>query len=270
MSLLLPGMFMSGDTKVHRLDPRVKMGAAMLLMVIPFAAPSLLSNVILSAFVIAVALLSAAPAMALLRTLGTVFWIGLFMFLFYLFTTPGQPLVSVGEIALTWEGLVAGGTQIYRLCLLVIVASLMTYTTSPAQLAHGLETVLSPLARIGLPVRELSMVLTIALRFVPTLSQEISKIVKAQQARGVDFAGNLLQRVRSWVPMFVPIFVSAFRRAQQLAIAMEARGFRGSKHRTRLHQLHLTKQDLVASMIVLVVSLSVLGLARLQQTLGRA
>ena len=96
MSLLLPGMFMSGDTKEHRLDPRVKMGAAMLLMVIPFAAPSLLSNVILSAFVIAVALLSAAPAMALLRTLGTVFWIGLFMFLFYLFTTPGQPLVSVG------------------------------------------------------------------------------------------------------------------------------------------------------------------------------
>ena len=263
MSLLLPGVHVAADTAVHRLDPRVKMISATLLTVLPFAAPSLLSNALLSAFVAVVALLSAVSFLALLRTLRTVLWIGLFMFVFYLFTTPGRPLIAVAGIALTWEGLMGGGTQIYRLCFLVIVASLMTYTTSPAQLAHGLETVLAPLARIGLPVRELSMVLTIALRFVPTLSQEIEKILKSQQARGVDFSGSPLQRARSWVPMFVPIFVSAFRRAEQLAIAMEARGFRGARQRTRLYQLHLTRRDLLASVVVLAVSLAALGLARL-------
>jgi len=236
---------------------------AMIVMSLPFAAPGLPSNIVLLAFVIVAALLSTVPLLALLRTVRMVLWIGLFMFLFYLFTTPGEPLVTVGEISLTWEGIAAGGTQIYRLCLLVVVASLLTYTTSPAQLAHGLETVLDPLARIGLPVRELSLVLTIALRFVPTLAQEIEKIIQAQRARGVDFGGNLIERVRSWGPVFVPIFVSAFRRAEQLATAMEARGFRGAKHRTRLYRLRLTKQDLVASMVVLAVGVTSLGLARL-------
>ncbi|MGD8996595.1 MAG: energy-coupling factor transporter transmembrane component T [Anaerolineae bacterium] len=264
MDLLLPGMYMSAESPLHRLDPRVKMGAAMLLMALPFAAPSLPSTVLLVGFVVAIALLSTAPVQSLVRTLGTVFWLGFFMFFFYLFTTPGRPLVSLWRIAVTWEGILAGAMQIYRLCLLVVVSALLTFTTSPAQLAHGLEAVLGPLARVGLPVRELAMVLTIALRFVPTLFNEIDKIVKAQRARGADLRSRSpWQRIRSWAPTFVPIFVSAFRRADDLARAMEARGFRGARHRTRLYQLRLTWQDLIASLVVILVSLAVIALERL-------
>lgn len=258
-NMLLPGTYIASDSALHRLDPRVKMIASFMLMILPFAAPALISNVLLALFVIVVALLATAPLLALWRTLRTVFWLGFFMFFFYAFTTPGQPLLAVESVSVTWTGLLAGATQIYRLCLLVLISSLLTYTTSPAQLAHGLEALLDPLARIGMPVRELAMVLTIALRFVPTLSEEIAKIVKAQEARGVNVRGNPWQRVQSWVPIFVPIFVSAFRRADQLAIAMEARGFRGVEHRTRLHQLHLGRRDLVASLVVLATALVVVG-----------
>ena len=263
MNLLLPGMYVAVDSALHRLDPRVKMAAALLLMALPFAAPGVGSTLLLSAFVVAIAHLSAAPLLALLRTLRTVFWLGFFMFFFYLFTTPGLPLVSLWEIALTQEGLLAGATQIYRLCLLVVVASLMGFTTSPSQLAHGVEALLGPLTRVGLPVRELAMVLTIALRFVPTLFEELENITKAQQARGADLRSrNPWRRLRSWVPVFVPLFVSAFRRAEELATAMDARGFRGAQHRTRLYQLRLTRQDLVASLTVMLVSMGVLGLSR--------
>ena len=264
MNLLLPGMYVATDSVLHRLDPRVKMGGSLLLMVLPFAAPNLASMLLLVAFVGAIVFLSRAPLAALLRTLHTIIWIGLFMFFFYLVTTPGHPVIVVGRISVTWEGLLAGATQIYRLCLLVIVAALLTFTTSPSQLAHGLDALLKPLARLGLPVRELTMVLTIALRFVPTLFDEVGKISMAQRVRGIDSAsGNPWRRMRSWVPVFVPTFVSAFRRAEELAVAMEARGFRGTHHRTHLYQLNLTYGDLIASVVVLVVGLVAVGLERL-------
>ena len=268
MSLMLPGMYVATDTVVHRLDPRIKMGAATLLMVLPFAAPSLPSNLILSAFVLVLAALSRVPALALLRTLRAVLWLGFFMFFFYAFTgggssAPELPLFTWGPLSVSWAGILAGATQIYRLCLLVIVAALMSYTTSPSQLAHGLEALLSPLARVGLPIRELAMVLTISLRFVPTLSQEIDKLAKAQRARGLDPGNAPWERIQSWVPMFVPIFVSAFRRADSLATAMEARGFRGARQRTRLHQLGLGRRDLVATLIVLATTVAVLATTHL-------
>jgi energy-coupling factor transport system permease protein len=145
----------------------------------------------------------------------------------------------------------------------VIISALLTFTTSPAQLAHGLEVLFKPLAQIGLPVREFAMVLTIALRFAPALLEEIDKISKAQQVRGVDmYSRNPLRQMQSWVPLFVPIFVAAFRRAEDLATAMEARGFRGTQLRTRMHQLHMTRQDLIAALIALAVSLAILGLER--------
>ena len=264
MNLLLPGTYVAADSALHRLDPRVKMGAALLLMAIPFAARSLASALLISGFVAAVALLSAAPLPALLRTLRTVFWLGCFMFVFHVFTTPGQPLVALGGVNVTREGLLAGATQIYRLCLLVIVASLLTFTTSPAQLAHGVEALLGPLARAGLPVREAALVLTIALRFVPVFFAEIEKITRAQEARGASLrSGGPWRRLRSWVPVFVPVFVTAFRRAEELATAMEARGFRGAGQRTRLFRLRLTRRDLAASLVVVALGLAVVGLDRL-------
>lgn len=264
MNMLLPGAFMAADSPLHRLDPRVKMGGALLLMMLPFAAPGLWSSLLLVALVTAVTLVSTAPIPALLRTLRTIFWLGFIMFFFYLFTTPGRTLVALWGIQVTWEGLLAGAVQIYRLSFLVVVSALLTFTTSPGQLAHGLEAVLEPLARLGLPVRELTMVLTIALRFTPTIFDEIEKISQAQRARGVDFGTkNPWQRVRNWVPVFVPIFVSAFRRADELATAMDARGFRGARHRTSMYRLRLTRRDLAATLIILAAGLATLGLERL-------
>jgi energy-coupling factor transport system permease protein len=240
------------------------MAATLVLMALPFAAPGLWSGMLLALFVIVVAFLSSAPFSALLRTLRTVFWLGFFMFFFYFFTTPGHTLVSVRGINVTVEGLVRGATQIYRLFFLVLVSSLLTFTTSPAQLTQGLEAMFGPLAHIDLPVRELSVVLTIALRFVPTVFDQIDKITKAQRARGADpRTGNPWRRMKSWVPTFVPIFIAAFRRADELATAMEARGFRGARKRTHLHQLRLNRGDLIAALTVLGVSAVVLACHRL-------
>ena len=263
MNLLLPGMYIAADSALHRLDPRVKMGAAFALMALVLAAHSLASYVLLTVFVIAIVILSTAPPMALLRTLRMIVWLGCVMFFFRLFTMPGQSLVEAGPLAVTREGLLAGATQVYRLCLLVLISALLTFTTSPTQLAHGLEVLFKPLSQIGLPVREFALVLTIALRFAPALLEEIDKISKAQQARGVDMdSRNPLRQMSSWSALFVPIFVAAFRRAEELATAMEARGFRGAQYRTRLYQLRMSRQDLLAVLITLSISFVILGLER--------
>ena len=255
MNLMLPGMYVATDSVVHRLDPRIKMGAATLLMVLPFAAPGLLSNVILSAFVILLAILSQVPALAMLRTLRTVIWLGFFMFFFYAFTTPGgATLIDWGWVSVSQAGLLAGAAQVYRLCLLVIVAALMSYTTSPSQLAHGIEAFLWPLARVGLPVRELAMVVTIALRFVPTLADEIDKLSKAQRARGIDPATRRGTEPKAGCRCLCPSLSPPFVEPKRLATAMEARGFRGTRHRTRLYQLKLLPRDLAAALIVLAVT----------------
>jgi energy-coupling factor transport system permease protein len=264
MTVLLPGMHVAGDSALHRLDPRVKMAAALLWMALPFAVHHPAGHLILAAGVAAAAALSGVPLASLLRTLRTVLWLGFFLFFFYLFTTPGQPLAGLGPIVVSREGLLAGGLQIYRLSLVVLVTSLLTFTTSPAQLAHGLEVAFGPLERIGVPVRDLVMVLTIALSFVPTFFREIDKIAKAQQARGSDFrSGGVAQRIRGLVPVFVPIFVSAFRRAEELATAMDARGFRSAPRRTRMHRLRLGGRDLAAGLIVAAVALAALAIERL-------
>jgi energy-coupling factor transport system permease protein len=232
-------------------------------MVLPFAAPGWASALILVASVLAVVALARVPLVELLRTLRTVFWLGFLMFFFYAFTTPGPALVAWRAISVTWPGLAAGGVQIYRLCLLVTISSLLTYTTSPTQLTHGLQVLLAPLDKLGLPVRELTMVLTIALRFVPTMVLQVDKLSKAQRARGVDYGPAPWNQVRSWVPMFVPLFVAAFRRADRLAMAMEARGFRGTARRTQMIRLRLTRLDLAATLTVLAVAAAVLVLDRI-------
>lgn len=261
MSLLLPGLYVPADSPVHRLDPRVKMGAALALMVLPFTAPGLGSSLLLATFVVGIGILSRVPLPALLRTVRTVFWLAFFMFFFYLFTTPGQTLIALGTVVVTKEGVLAGAMQVYRLCLLVVIAALLTYTTSSGQLAHGLEALLGPLERAGLPVRDLTLVLTIALRFVPVFFEEIETIGRAQRARGADpQTGGPLRRMRSLVPMFIPVLVSAFRRAEELAIALEARCFRCLPRRTRLYRLCLSRADLLASLIVLAVALAALAL----------
>jgi len=254
MNLLMPGMYVPAETIVHRIDPRVKMGTALLFMALPYVAPGWKSGLLLVAAVAAAAALAAVPWRELARTLRTVFWLGFLMFFFYAFSTPGPPALTWGKLSITWTGLLAGGTLIYRLCLLVVIASLFSYTTSPAQLAQGLEALLAPMHKVGLPVGDLAMVLTIAMRFVPTIALQVEKLSKAQRSRGMDYGNAPWNRVRTWVPMFVPLFVAAFRQSERLATAMEARGFRGTVQRTHMTQLSLTSADLGASLIVLAIA----------------
>jgi energy-coupling factor transport system permease protein len=263
MNMLLPGMYVADESILHRLDPRLKMVGALGLMALPFVVQGLPAYVLLAGLVLGLALLARAPLPALLRTVMTVFWLAVLMFIFYLFTTPGRALFSMWGIRLTIEGLQAGSVQVYRICLLVTISALLTYTTSPSQLAQGTEALLGPLARIGVPVRDISLVLTIALRFVPTVVDEIETISRAQRARGVELnAGGLARRLRSLVPIFVPVFVAAVRRAEELAVAMDARGFRSSPHPTHMTRLRLGQADLVAALIALAAGLAILGIDR--------
>ena len=161
--------------------------------------------------------------------------------------TPGTEAFRIGFLTATWEGIVRGAYIGLRLILLILLSTLLTLTTSPLRLTDGLEALLSPLRRVGVPVHELAMMMTIALRFVPTLLEELDRIMKAQKARGVDFErGNIMQRLRAIVPVLVPLFLSAFRRADELALAMEARCYRGGEGRTQMKELRTGRLDYAA------------------------
>jgi energy-coupling factor transport system permease protein len=252
LTILIPGLHVPAETTIHRLDPRVKMCAVLVLTALPFAVSGLANSLALAVFLAVLVALSKVPVLSLLRTLRSVLWVGLFILVFHAFTVPGAAVLAIGSFTLTWEGLVGGLQQIYRLCYLVLVYSLLTYTTSPAQLSHGVETAFGPLVRVGLPIRELAMVLTIALRFVPILTEEVDRLVKAQESRGAAIRrGPVWARMRGWTAVFVPLFVAAFRRADELATAMDARGFRGTHTRTHLYTLRLQRRDLVAGLALL-------------------
>ena len=184
------------------------------------------------------------------------FYLLLFTFGVHLFMTPGTALFAVGPLSATWEGLTRGVYIGLRLILLILLSTLLTLTTSPLRLTDGLEALLSPLRRVGVPVHELSMMMTIALRFIPTLLEELDRIMKAQKARGADFEhGSIVRRMRAIVPVLVPLFLSAFRRADELAMAMEARCYRGGEGRTQMKELHIGRVDYAA------VAVFVLGAA---------
>jgi energy-coupling factor transport system permease protein len=239
--------YFPGDSLLHRLDPRTKVAAVLLVASSVLAAanwPGLL--------------LAAAPvlaAMALTRLPLRVFWRGLrglwvllaITFLVQLFTTPGETLLALGPLKISQEGLVAAALIFLRLSLLILAASLLTLTTSPISLTAGLESILSPFRRLGVPAYELAMMMTIALRFIPTLLQEAQILIKAQRSRGAHFsAGSPANWARSLLPLFVPLFAGALRRAEDLATAMEARCYRGGANRTRIRSLRFTSLDYAA------------------------
>ena len=173
----------------------------------------------------------------------------------HLLMTPGTPIVSLGPIEITQEGLRQAIQMSVRLVLLIVVSSMLTFTTSPIALTDAIERLLAPLKHLGLPAHELAMMMTIALRFVPTLLEETDRIMKAQMARGADFSsGNLLKRGKNMVPLLVPLFISAFRRADDLATAMEARCYRGGEHRTRMKELHLGLRDAGACAVTAILA----------------
>ncbi|MCL5677388.1 MAG: energy-coupling factor transporter transmembrane protein EcfT [Firmicutes bacterium] len=255
------GQYVPGTSPVHRLDPRTKILGVTAFVVLLFLAHGLMGYLVVTAFSVLVVALSSIPISYLLRGLRPLLFLLVLTMVLQVFLTPGTPIWHWGPLVATREGLTQGIFLSYRLVLLVFVTSLLTLTTSPIALTDGLERLLQPFKRLGLPAHELAMMMTIALRFIPTLLEEADKIMKAQMARGADFeSGNPLQRARGLVPLLVPLFVGAFRRADELAMAMEARCYRGGEGRTRLKQLRFTGVDAGALVLVALLTASVVWL----------
>jgi len=249
------GQYFPGNSILHKLDPRMKIFLIVIYIVTIFAAnnPVSFALVLASAFVLM--FLSKIPAKLILGGLKAVFIIMAFTAVINIFWTSGDHLIAdLGIVKIYREGIEYAIFMIVRVVALIIGSSvLLTYTTSPIALTDGLERVLAPLKVLHIPVHEFSMMMTIALRFIPTLIEETDKIISAQKARGTDFtSGNLAQRAKALIPVMVPLFVSAFHRADELAVAMECRCYRGGDGRTRMTQLHLHARDFVVLAVMAV------------------
>lgn len=244
------GQFYPADSILHRLDPRVKFIGTFLFLISLFVADSFWGYALATVFLAAAIGLSKVPVKFMLKGLKPLFIILLITVLFNLFLIPGEVLWSVGFLKITREGVVQAVKIGIRLIYLVIGSSIMTLTTTPNQLTDGMEKILAPLNKIKVPVHEISMMMSIALRFIPILMEETDKIMKAQIARGADFeSGNIIQRAKSMVPLLVPLFISAFRRADDLAMAMEARCYHGGDNRTQMKPLVYHRRDYAAYVI---------------------
>lgn len=256
------GQYIHGDSFLHKADPRVKIMLTLLFMVIVLIVNSFLSYIILTLFIILVIILSAIPIIFTLKGLKPVMFIIIFatiMNIFFYVGSKGTILFQFAFIKITLEGIYASLRMFFVITLIMMGSSLMTLTTTPILLTDGLEKLLGPLKKLKVPVHEIAMMMTIALRFIPTLLEETDKIMKAQASRGADFeTGNLIQRAKSFIPILVPLFVSAFRRADELATAMEARCYKGSEGRTRMKQLKLTGNDFFITCIMCLFSIGVL------------
>lgn len=255
------GQYFPGSSILHRLDPRTKVVLLFFYLILIFLCKSAISYAIVTVLTVTLMLLSKVPMRMMLRSLKPLWWIILFTFVIHVFSTSGEELAKILFLSVTWEGIVEGFYICLRLVLLILLSSLLTFTTSPLKLTDAMETLLAPGKRIGIPAHELAMMMTIALRFVPTLIQETDRIMKAQQSRGADFTdGSIMKRLRAFVPVLVPLFLSAFRRADDLAMAMEARCYRGGEGRTQMKALRVTSIDYVAWAFSAVLIAAVLAL----------
>lgn len=255
------GQYYPADSVIHKLDPRVKLFGTLIYIISLFVFKGLPAFILAAIFLVVLIKLSKVPFSYMVKGLKTIVLIMLFAAVFNLFLTPGTKLVSLWIFTITYEGLKNAVVMMVRLIFLIIGTSLMTLTTTPNELTDGLEKALSPLKYIKVPVHEIAMMMSIALRFIPILIEETDKIMKAQMARGADFEhGNLIQKAKNMVPLLVPLFVSAFRRANDLAMAMEARCYRGGEGRTKMKPLHYQKRDRMAYLTLLVYLAAVIGL----------
>ena len=241
------GQYFPGNSPIHRLDPRAKLTALICYIVALFLAEWLVTYGILLAALAVVVKVSTVSLKSLLRGMKPVVFILVFTAVLNIFYTPGEPLVSFWIFTITREGIVHAIFMVVRILMLISCTFLLTYTTSPLALTDGLESLMGPLKKIRVPVHELSMMMSIALRFIPTLIEETDKIMSAQKARGADFeSGGILQKAKAMIPILVPLFISAFRRADELATAMECRCYHGGEGRTKLHVLCYAPRDYTA------------------------
>ena len=257
------GQYYPGKSPIHRLDARTKIIATLLFIVELFVVNNFWGFLIAAAAVFTVIGVSRVPLKFIFRGLTAVFLIIIFTFIINLFMIDGRVLWHWKFLTITYEGLSRAFFMAVRLILLIIGSSILTLCTKPIELTDGLEKLLKPLSKIGVPSHEIALMMTIALRFIPTLMEETDKIIKAQQARGADFeSGNIVQRAKSLIPILIPLFISSFRIAQELALAMEARCYHGGDGRTRMNEIHFGKADLIAG-VLLVVFLGIIISSRL-------
>ena len=257
------GQYFPGNSLVHRLDPRTKLIAVTLYIVALFLADFFVTYAMMLVVLALAIRISKVPLRSILRGLKPILFIAIFTALLNLFYTSGEHvLVKFWIFTITLEGVFNAFFMVVRIMMLIAGTFLLTYTTSPILLTDGLESLLSPLKKLRVPIHELSMIMSIALRFIPTLIEETDKIMSAQRARGADFeSGNLMQRAKALIPLLVPLFISAFRRADELAVAMECRCYHGGEGRTRLRQLKYQGRDygVLLFFLVITVLVGVLG-----------
>lgn len=253
------GQYYPSETIIHRLDPRVKIAATFLYLILIFVVRDFIGYAFVAAVLAAVTAVSRVPVKFMARGMKPIMFILVFTFIINLLVYKGTVLVSLGAITITDNGLKQAVFIAVRLVLLIFGTSLLTYTTKPMQLTDGFESIMRPLSRIGVPSHEIAMMMSIALRFIPVLLEEADKIMKAQQARGADFeSGNLMKRAKSLIPLFIPLFVNAFRMAIDLAMAMEARCYHGGEGRTSLHPMKLRGRDYAAIALTLLFAAAVI------------
>jgi len=246
------GQYIPGESFVHKLDPRIKIIISMVFIVSLFLVNNFEGYIFVIMFIAASVIISKVPFKFIYKGLKPVFMLLLFTAVINIFMTSGEgtPLIQWKFIRIYREGLILAAFMIIRLTFLIMGTSLLTLTTSPIELTDGIEKLLRPFRKIGVPAHELAMMMTIALRFIPTLMDETDKIMKAQMARGADFeSGNLFARAKNLIPLLVPLFISSFRRADELAMAMEARCYRGGEGRTRMKVLKLKNRDFTAATV---------------------
>lgn len=247
------GQYYPADSVIHKLDPRVKLFGTLVYIISLFCFRGVAALAIATVFLFGVIKVSKVPFKFMVKGLKAIMVLMVITALFNLFLTPGETIVSFWVLKITKEGATNAVLMAIRLTYLILGTSIMTLTTTPNQLTDGLEKALMPFSKIGVPVHAIAMMMSIALRFIPILIEETDKIMKAQMARGADFeSGNLMKKVKSMIPLLVPLFVSAFRRADDLAMAMEARCYNGGDGRTKMKPLRYDGRDRVAYLVLLV------------------
>ncbi len=262
MEKLIFGRYIPGQSFIHRLDPRAKLMGAIWFIIIIFLANNWLTYVALTVFVLTAVKLSGINSRFFINGIKPLIWLILFTVILQVLFTSGQTIwFRMGPIVISQEGMLNGVFIFMRFVLIIFMSTLLTLTTMPLSLTDAIEYLLRPLNAIKVPVHEIALMLSIALRFVPTLMDETEKIMNAQRARGIDFGeGNIYQQMKSIVPLLIPLFVSSFNRAEELATAMEARGYKGGEGRTKYRQLNWQQNDTVVMIAFVVLSILLISL----------
>ncbi|MEG1642461.1 MAG: energy-coupling factor transporter transmembrane protein EcfT [Synergistaceae bacterium] len=253
------GQYIAMDSLIHRLDPRCKILATILMMVTILYVDSFYSFYLLFLLLLMTTFLSKISIKVVLKSVKPIMLLIIFTAILHLFGADGEKIISIGKIGISYQGIILAVKMSLKLFLLVVFASFLVLTTSPVKLSDGLEMLFTPLKKFGFPAHESAMMMTIALRFIPTLFEETEKIIEAQTSRGANFStGGIIKRTKAYIPLLIPVFVMLFQRADTLATAMEARHYRGGVGRTRMYPLKWSANDTISLFILIIFSLILL------------